>query len=506
MSYVDDILTGLRPRSQRVWPVGAGVVAPWEMWHGHDDNRFSPEEYEEYIATSNDVYSVVSARARLLAGLELRFYVGAGPKKKEVLPGKARAVDLYRYVNRHWTAARLARMDEMAMGLWGETYWALEPPSRESPLGEIWWVKASRMRPVPHETGYLAGYIYEPEYSGAPAKWIHFEPDEVVWFRYPNPIDQFSALSPLAAARLAADASTAMMQSNERMFRDGLQLGGLIVPPNEKMVFSEQQADDLERHLKHRLTGPKNAHKWAVLRYEAQFKQMSISPKDAEFVSGLNLSFRQVCRAYGMQAALHNDLEQSSPGDTAALERVEWARTLAPDARFRAEEVRESYLPRFTGRGEPDHCEFDLSAVPALQESATEVWARDTQALDRGMITINEWRERNGLPPVEWGQAPWLPLNKAQYIDGELKIPGQPAAGAMPGMPGMPLPDGGLPQDAMQGGPMPTDAQGVPLPTLPDDERNPVNQPQRGFTHHEARRLLSSLHWGHLNGRVREYQ
>ena len=260
MGYVDDILAGLRPPGRtRAWPVGAGVVAPWETHQGHDDTRFSPEEYETYIATSNDVYSVVTARARLLAGLDLKFYTGSGPKKKEIAPGKSRAVDLYRYVNRHWTAARLARMDEMSMGLWGETYWALEPPSQESPLGEIWWLKASRMRPVPHATGYLDGYLYEPDMgAGAPGQWIHFKPDEVLWFRYPNPIDQFSALSPLAAARLAADASTAMMQSNERMFRDGLQLAGLIVPPNDKMVFSEQQADDLEKHLKHRLTGPKS--------------------------------------------------------------------------------------------------------------------------------------------------------------------------------------------------------------------------------------------------------
>lgn len=507
MGYVDDVLGRMRPQT-RAWPVGAGTIGPWETAWGHDDNRFSPEEYENYIATSNDVYSVVSARARLLAGLDLRFYRGSGTKKKEVTDGQA--VNLYRHVNHYWTQARLARMDEMSMGIWGETYWALEPPSAESPFGEIWWLKPSRMMPAPHVSDYLEGYLYTPQMGG---EVIHFEPDEVVWFRYPNPIDEFSALSPLGAARLAADAASAMMRSNERMFTGGLQLAGLVVPPHEKVVFSEEQADDLEKYLKRKLTGPENAHRWAVLRYEAKFNQMTISPKDAEFVSGLNLSFRQVCRAYGMQASLHNDLEQSSPGDTAALERVEWARTLAPDARFRAEEIKEAYLrggdpyhvgkgkrghvaPRFGGSGEPDHCEYDFSAVPALQESATEVWARDTQALDRGMITINEWRERNGLPPVEWGAEPWLPLNKAQFKDGQLQIPGG-APGAPGGAMGL-----GLPQDAIQGGPQFTDPSGVPLPKPPDDERNPVNKPQRDFSHMEARRLLSALDARQANGKA----
>ncbi len=505
MGYVDEILGQLRSQT-RAWPVGQGTVAPWETLSGHDDSRFAPEEYENYICTSNDVYSVVAARARLLSGLDLRFYRGRGTKKKEV--DESQAVDLYHHVNPFWTESRLARMDEMSMGIWGESYWALEPPSAESPKGEIWWLKPSRMLPGPHVSKYLDGYFYQPTMGG---EVVHFANDEIVWFRYPNPIDEFSALSPLGAARLAADASAAMMRSNERMFTGGLQLAGLVVPPQEKVVFTEEQADDLEKYLKKKLTGPENAHKWAVLRYEAKFNPMTISPKDAEFVSGLNLSFRQVCRAYGLQSALHNDLEQSSPGDTAALAQVEWSRTLQPDACFRAAEIREMYLPRFVGKGEPDYCEFDFSSVPALQESATEVWARDTQAIDRGMLTINEWRERNGLPPVEWGAEPWLPLNKAQFKDGQLQIPAPPGVPGAEGMGGMGL-GLGLSQDAMQGGPQMTDAAGVPLPKPPDDERNPTNKPQRrgalpyiqrdALSHMEARQFLASF-GQHANGRAR---
>ena len=104
--------------------------------------------------------------------------------------------------------------------------------------------------------------------------------------------------------------------------------------------------------------------------------------------------------------------------------------------------------------------------------------------LDRGLLTINEWRDRRGMDEVEWGKAPWLPLNKAQFIDGKLVIPGQE-----PGMPGMDA-GMGMPQDGMQGGPMPTDDVGVPLPVPPDDERNPANQPQR-WTHGRARSFLA---------------
>ncbi len=389
-------------------------------------------------------------------------------------------MQLHRHVNPFWTPQRLARMDEMSMGVWGETYWALQPPSKDSPFGEIWWLKSSQVKPAPHPESYLLGYWYHPIMGGKP---IWFDIDEIVWFRYPNPLDEFSALSPLVACKVAADTANAMMRSNKKLFDQGMQIAGLVTPTNPELVFSAEQADDLERYLDKRFTGPEKAHRWAVLRYEAAFKQMSMTPKDAEFIGGLNMTFRQICRVYGMQPSLHGDLEQSSPGDTDALEKIEWSRTFKPDAMLRAQEIKEQYLPRFSAeRGAPDHCEFDFTTVPALQESEGAVWEREAAMLDRGLLTVNEWRDRRGMPGVEWGQAPWLPLNKAQYIDGRLVIPGQPEAG-QPGQTG-------LPQDAVQGGPQPTDSSGVPLPTLPDDERNPVNQPQR-WTHPRARQFLA---------------
>lgn len=452
-----DLLSRIQARRKgpaRAWPVGKGELIAPDYAFGHDDGRYSPEEYGDYAVTSNDVYSVVALRARMLSGLTLRFYRGRGADKTEVTNHPA--VDQYRKVNPFWTAKRLARMDEMCMGLWGETVWALEPGRRGQP-GEIWWLKPSRVRPVPHETGYIQGYAYH-SVSG---EIIKFDPDEIVWFRYPNPLDEFSPLSPLAAARLAADTSESMTKSNNALFKQGLQIAGLIVPPADKVTFSREQADDLERQLQRRMTGSDKAHRWAVLRYEAQFKQLQITPKDAEFVSGLNMSFRQVCRAYGIPSPLLNDLEHATLANAREFERIAWDNALVPDAEFRAQEIEEQYLTRF--RGGPDHCAYDFTEVSALQESATESWTREAQALDRGAMTINEWRKGKGMPPVSWGDTPYMPVNKAPLgPDGQLQVPEKPAG------------------------------------NLPDDETNPANQPpqvtgEKMLDHHAARRLLAAF-------------
>jgi phage portal protein BeeE len=265
-----------------------------------------------------------------------------------------------------------------------------------------------------------------------------------------------------------------MMKSNESLFSKGLQIAGLIVPPADKVTFSKEQAEDLERQLEKRLSGADKAHKWAVLRYEAQFKQMAITPKDAEFSAGLGLTFRQVCRVYGMQSALMNELENATLANAREFERIEWTGALKPDAEFKAAEVREQYLPLFRGaqRGVPDNCEYDFTQVPALQESETESWTREAQALDRGAITINEWRKGKGMPPVAWGDRPYLPVNKAPVgPDGQLELP-----------------------------------EARPGEKPPDDEVNPANQPPQStgeLNHRSARQLLAEFA-PYINGHALE--
>lgn len=414
MSLLDDIRDRFdQRRGKLAWPAGPAVVEPWEKAHGHDDELFVPESYGDYLVTSNEIFSVATLRARLASTVRLRLYQGSDEAKKELrdsAPAK-----LLRYVNPFWTPARLARMDELSMCLWGETYWAIEK-KRGQPT-EIWWLKSSRVKPVPDEKGYLQGFLYESNVGGQDIK---FDPDEIVWFRYPNPLDEFSALSPVAAARLAAETGSEMMKANRNLHKEGLQIAGVVAPADERIQYTPEQAQQLEEELQRRFAGASRAHRWAVLRYQAKFDPVNITPKDAEFLGGLGLSLRQVCNAYGVPSPLQNDLEHATLANLRELSKHLWETAMVPDMDLRAEDVREQFLPMFPGgRGAlPDHVENDFGAVTALQEAASETWDRERQAIDVGAMTINEWRAKHGMPPVAWGDVFWAPVNKAPVTDG----------------------------------------------------------------------------------------
>jgi hypothetical protein len=64
--------------------------------------------------------------------------------------------------------------------------------------------------------------------------------------------------------------------------------------------------------------------------------------------------------------------------------------------------------------------------VPIDRDATT---AQQTLDLKYGVVTINELRGERGLPPVEWGDKPWLPLvwaptdlpERSEYAPAESK-------------------------------------------------------------------------------------
>jgi len=110
-----------------------------------------------------------------------------------------------------------------------------------------------------------------------------------------------------------------------------------------------------------------------------------------------------------------NDLSHATLANAREYEQVLWTHALVPDAKLRAEEIVEQFLPRFRTR--TTWAEFDFSQVAALQESETEQWSREAEQIRVGGITINEWRKRHGMGEVAWGNVWHAPVNTQPVKD-----------------------------------------------------------------------------------------
>ncbi len=386
-------------RAFRSYVVGQVAVSMSEAAFGKDPDIWSPAEYGKYLAISNAVYSCITLRADLLASLPPRPYKLARDGAKQLVTSGP-VVELLNKVNPFWTWDRLIRMSEMTLGAWGKCYWFAERGrTGRQPPRELYWARPDRVVVYPDPERYVRAF----EYRASDGSSVWYEPEEVIWFRYPNPLDEFDGLSPLAAARLAADYRNAAMLSNKKLFDNGMQAGGFMMPKTGT-TLTDPQAKELELQLERRLKGVDKAHRWGVFRFEAQMVPFTASAKEAEFLGGMNLALEDVARAFRIPLDLIGG--QRTYQNVESAERAVWAHAILPEARFIAAELTEQLLPMF-GASAPDLIEFDTSEVEALQEGETERWTREQGQLEKGVITINQWREERGMDPVPWGDVWW---------------------------------------------------------------------------------------------------
>lgn len=394
--------------------VTGGGVSPYQSLVGYSpgsDESWSPSKYGDYIATSSDIYIAANYRAKTLSSVPLKLYKGVGTKKTEVESGTL--YEILQKVNPYWTARRLIQMSEMSLCLWGSAFWFMDrgQGGRGEPR-EIWWARPDRVKVIPHPSEYISHF----EYQTAGGQTIPFKREETVWFRYPNPIDEYSGLSPLAAARIAADTSTAAMRSNAMMFNNGLQLAGFVSPKAGEQ-WTQEQAEQIEESLKRRFQGANKAHRWAVLKRETQFMPLSISAKDAEYLGALEWSFETVCRVYGLSPDLLGGKTTFSNSAEARL--ALWEDTMKPECGFFSDEITEQLLPLFPGQA--DIAEFDFGSVEVLQEAEAAKWSRWKEQIEKGAKTVNEYREAIGDDPVVWGDD-WFAASSLVPIGGPMSI------------------------------------------------------------------------------------
>lgn len=403
MNWIEKIADDfLRARGYSKLSGGTQSSPMVQSGYGGNDS-FQPPEYVNYIATSNGVYACSTLRAELLSSLPMKLYKLRGEKKREVTTGNL--YTLLQKVNPFWTLDRLIAMSELSDCLFGEVFWFVERgPTGKGRPREIWWARPDRVQVVPHPDDYISHFMYTPPGSGRP---IRYEKTEVIWIPRPNPINEFEGLSPLAAARLAADYTTVSMQTNLKLFENGIMMGGMVVPKGEDNTFSPEQAEQIEKTLEKRFKGKDKAHRWAVFRIDMEMKSLAMSPTEAQFIEGMKWSLDDICRAYKVPPDLVGG-QRTYENVNAAYKGV-WTNAVIPAGKFLASGLIEQLLPMFPG--EADLLEFDATEIEVLQEAKSQAWTREKEQISAGAITINEWRADQGLERVEWGDVFWKAIS-----------------------------------------------------------------------------------------------
>jgi HK97 family phage portal protein len=225
---------------------------------------------------------------------------------------------------------------------------------------------------------------------------MRFRPDEVIAFHYPDPRDPYlSGLSPLRACYEQARLTSELAAFKQARFTNHALPDALVSPD---AVIGEEERDRLEQRWNDRLRRG-GAGRVLVTESAMRVQLLEHSMGDLAALADLRATKEDIANAFGVPLSYLTS--QTNLANLQAAEQQHAAQAIRPRLRRRDEKLNEQLVPLFDPTGRLFLASDD--PVPGNRE----LWLREREAyLRQGVVTINEVRSEQGLPPVPWGDAP----------------------------------------------------------------------------------------------------
>ena len=360
--------------------------------------RWTPRDYgalaREGYAKNAIVHRAVRLIAESIGGLSFVLYEGAAELTAHPL------LDLLARPNPRQDGVSLLETISAHLLLAGNAYVeAVSLDGAEVKVRELYALRPDRMKVVPGPDGWPQAY----EYTVAGAT-VRFEQNTtlppILHLTFFHPVDDYYGLAPLEAAACALDTHNAAAKWNKALLDNAARpSGALVFDGPEGMMLSDQQFARLKRELDEQYQGTRNAGRPMVLEGGLDWKAMSLSPKDMDFMEAKHAAAREIALAFGVPPML-----LAIPGDNTysnyqEASRVFWRQTVLPLAGRIGAALSQWLQPAF---GAGLTLAVDTDRVEALAPDSAALWERVSKA---NFLTVNEKRAAVGYGALAGGDA-----------------------------------------------------------------------------------------------------
>ncbi len=267
---------------------------------------------------------------------------------------------------------------------------------------ELHILRPDRVSVVPDNFGNIAGYIYkvknlEKFYSvnkiTGQSKILHIKNF--------HPLDDFRGLSSVEAAAFSIDQHNQAAAWNKSLLENAARpSGALIVKSNGAYdaSLSDDQYTRIKEQVEDLFMGGRNAGRPIIMEGGLEWQEMSMSPKDMDFIEAKNSSARDIALSFGVPPQL-----LGIPGDNTYSNMQEarlalWEETVIPLLDHLTDSLNHWLVPMF---GEGLHLAYDVNEISGLSARREKIWARIENA---SFLSINEKRQMVGMSPIEGGE------------------------------------------------------------------------------------------------------
>jgi HK97 family phage portal protein len=287
----------------------------------------------------------------------------------------------------------------------GNAYWQAVGPTPNQ-INELHLWRPDRTKVVPGANGYPQAYEYEVggRKLTVPVDFVSGK-SPILHLKRFHPLNDFYGLAGIEPAILGIDQHNEAGRWNLSLLQNGARPDSVIKAAASNLNPSASMTPDQRAALKEEILkayqGARNAGRPMVLEGNMEYEQISLSPKDMDWISAKDTSARDIARAFGVPPML-----LGIPGDNtySNYEQANFAfyeQTVLPELKYLSSWLQLWLIPTLDPkRAGQILVEFDTDAVDALAPKRKMVWEQMEKA---SWLTPDEKRERTGFSPLPEG-------------------------------------------------------------------------------------------------------
>ncbi len=360
--------------------------------------RFTPRDYaalaREGFMQNAIVHRAVKLVAENAASCTFLLYEGAAERDRHPL------MDLVTRPNPRQDGATLFEALYGYLLLAGNAYVEAVTIEGQGGVGvrELYALRPDRMRVVPGADGWAQAYDYT-----AAGRTVRFDQNTppvppILHLTCFNPLDDHYGLSALEAAAVAVDTHNAAAKWNKALLDNAARpSGALVYAGPEGSVLSDSQFERLKQELEQTYQGAVNAGRPLLLEGGLDWKAMSLSPKDMDFMEAKHAAAREIALAFGVPPMLLGIPGDNTYSNYQEANRVFWRATVLPLVNRMAAALTQWLAPVF---GPEVRLAVDTDRIEALASDRAALWERVTNA---PFLTVNEQRAAVGYGAIAGG-------------------------------------------------------------------------------------------------------
>jgi HK97 family phage portal protein len=228
------------------------------------------------------------------------------------------------------------------------------------------------VKPVPDENVFLNGYDVYSKYG---AKTGHLENSEVLHLMFADPSNMYWGISPLQAVAKTVDTDVEAVNWNKVSLQNRAVSDGVFVTTTE---ITPDEWNELRAEVREQAQGSDNAHNPWVLGYGMDWKPMSLTPVEMDFLESRKNNRTEILAVYGMPPPMAGIYDEATYNNVHTARLIWWLETIIPFLQDVKVALEFGLAKRF---GTDFIIDYDLSNVDALEQlrlaridSAVKLW------------------------------------------------------------------------------------------------------------------------------------